>query len=458
MSKHRQSFICSVCGSVHPRWLGKCPDCGEWDSLEPHRVEKSSGTDPQRGTATLAEGSALPTAVLLEEIKPGRIPRISLGIEELDRVLGGGIVPGAAVMLGGSPGIGKSTLMLQAAGNLAGQNIRVLYVSSEESAQQIQMRASRLGIGNSGNLYVLADTNLARIVEAVRRIKPALLIVDSMQMIYKADLGASPGSVAQLRRCVTELVYLSKLDDIACVLVGHITKEGTLAGPKLVEHIVDVVLSFEGDRYHAHRIVRGIKNRFGTTLEIGLFEMTGTGLEERPHAVAAAIESWDRERPGTAICPTMLGSRCALVELQALTATGFPGSTKRKASGIDSNRLAMLIAVLEQHAGLRLSDRDVFASSVGGLRIVEPAADLALALAVASAHLRKHLPPRTAVVGEIGLGGEIRSVEQIEQRIREADRLGAKLIAVPSGAVKVECSAKLQTVSSLPAALELLTE
>lgn len=449
--------------------MGKCPDCGTWDSLEVQRVDKAAKRDTQMGVvqawSTLAEGGdALLSAAAgevgarpLAEIEDNtdHLGRVSTGVGELDRVLGGGppggFVPGSAVLIGGAPGIGKSTLLLQAARSLASRGVRTLYVSSEESAQQIRMRAERLeeatearsdgstegarepSSGLSQDLYVLADTNLARIVEQTRKVAPAVLIIDSVQMIYKGDIDAAPGSITQLRRCCSELVYLAKLSGIIVVLVGHVTKEGNLAGPMLLEHLVDAVLYFEGDRYHAHRIVRGVKNRFGTTLEIGIFEMTGRGLREVPEGASVAAAQGSAEpRPGSVVCPTMTGSRCVLVELQALTATGFLGSAKRKASGLDPNRLAMLIAVLEQHAGLRLADRDVFASAVGGIRVVEPASDLALLLAIAGAHYKRALAPATAAVGEVGLGGEIRPVAHLEQRILEAARLGYKRLIIPA--------------------------
>lgn len=473
--------------------MGKCPDCGTWDSLEESRVNASADRDAQQGLAakfsfdpdeaTLgasvigADASGAPVAAPIGQIDetspdaPGR-RRIVTGIHELDRVLGGGLVPGSAILVGGDPGIGKSTLLLQAAASLASRNVRTLYVTSEESAEQVKLRAERLhlssgsppveqremervsggsssdplplsGRGRGGSslppsspvrdeLWLLADTNLARIVEQARRARPAALVIDSVQMIYKGDLDASPGSVAQLRRCCTELVYLAKISGMAVILVGHVTKEGALAGPRLLEHLVDAVLYFEGDRHHAHRVLRGVKNRFGTTLEIGLFEMGDSGLREVADGAGVAARS-DKPQPGSVVCPTISGTRCLLVEMQALTATGFLGSAKRKASGVDGNRLAMLIAVLEQHAGLRLADRDVFASAVGGVRIAEPAADLALALAIAGAHLKRAASPTTAVVGEVGLGGEIRSVSRLEQRVREAARLGYTTVAVPHG-------------------------
>lgn len=494
MAKAREVFVCRTCGAVQSRWMGKCPDCGAWDSLEGERVEKSAGRDPQRGVVEAWRASGADVAELMVEAKAGAaaapvaVPiaqaageqsparRLVTGIGELDRVLGGGLVPGSVVLIGGDPGIGKSTLMLQAAGLMGGgtdlvsgsgprdsaidpsgatparspkldtrspaPRSRILYVSSEESAEQVRMRAARLGAAASPGLFVLADTNLARIVEQTRRVAPEVLVIDSVQMIYKADLDAAPGSVAQLRRCAAELVYLAKLSGIAVVLVGHVTKEGRLAGPRLLEHLVDAVLYFEGDRYHAHRILRGVKNRFGTTLEIGIFEMTGSGLKEVPGGLGVGVldgDSSSREaKVGAVVCPVMTGTRCVLVELQALTATGFIGAAKRKSSGLDPNRLAMLIAVLEQHAGLRLADRDVFASSVGGLRVGEPAADLPLLLAIAGAHHRRAVAPGTAAVGEVGLGGEVRAVTQIEQRVREAGRLGFARVLVPASQKNVK--------------------
>ena len=459
MAKARTHFICRSCGSVQSRWMGKCPDCGTWDALEkfiePALASASIGAadgpalaeawarGEQGGGTALATARATP----LPEIAPDEISRIATGVSEFDRVLGGGLVPGSMVMLGGEPGIGKSTLMLQTACSMArrvaGRGQRVMYVASEESAQQVRMRAERL-VGDAiarerdGNgavrglqdLLVLADTNLARIIEQARLARPRLLVIDSIQMVYKSDLAASPGSVTQLRHCTTELACIAKVSGMAIVIVGHVTKEGVLAGPKLLEHLVDTVLSFEGDRHHAHRVVRASKNRFGPTLEVGLFEMTGSGLTE----IADVSALLDPNRPapsGSVIAPIIHGSRCLMVEIQALTATGFLGSAKRRASGLDPNRLAMLIAVLEKHGGLRLADQDVFASAAGGLKVTEPSADLAIAVAIASTHLRRALPAGTAIIGEVGLGGEIRPLRAMEQRVRECGRCGFPSVIIP---------------------------
>ena len=437
---------------MHAKWMGKCPDCGAWDALEemtkatedPHRPKALAAME---GTAGTREGVAAdvggrhglhpvlegePTGI--DEIVPLEVPRISTGISEFDRVLGGGVVPGSAILLGGEPGIGKSTLLLQALAELGGRGEKVLYVTSEESAQQTQMRARRLGFEKAKGLMVFAETNLERIANAIGKVRPALCVVDSVQMIYQPANPSAPGSVSQLRDCCTELVYLAKASGTAVCLVGHVTKEGTLAGPKLVEHIVDTVLYFEGDSHHDHRIVRAAKNRFGTTLEIGLFRMTGTGLEPVEDSSTLLLETHDvagGKPAGSVITAALQGSRVLMVEVQALTADAGLGTAKRKVSGCDSNRVAMIIAVLEKRAGLRLIDKDVFVNVVGGIRLSDPSADAAIALAIASAHMNRGLSQRTLVLGELGLLGEFRSVTQIQQRIIEADRLGFERIVVP---------------------------
>lgn len=467
MAKTRTQFVCRSCGALQTKWFGKCPDCGAWDSLEEYRTEKGAQSDPFRSAAVEVEpAKAMPITAIAGE-SAGATVRLGTGIGELDRVLGvsngqqtrvQGLVPGSAVLVGGDPGVGKSTLMLQAAHHLAKRGQRVLYVTSEESAQQLRLRAQRLGAlaGDPDELYVLADTNLARILEQARVTQPRVVIIDSIQMVYKGDLPAAPGSVTQLRACSLELVYLAKASGCAVILVGHVTKEGRLAGPKLLEHMVDTVLYFEGDRYHSHRIVRAIKNRFGTTLEVGLFEMTDGGLKEVTSGSGLLAAEY-RPMSGSVVCPVFQGTRCLLVEIQALTATGFLGSAKRKTSGLDGNRLAMLIAVLEKRGGLRLADQDVFASSVGGMKVAEPAADLAIALAIAGAHYNKSLGHGFCAVGEIGLGGELRHVQHMDQRLAEAAKLGFSHIICPPTSSKPPKGADLITVSTLDRALQLLS-
>ncbi len=465
-SKVKTFYICRNCGSMHAKWLGKCPDCGTWDSLEetakptedPHRPRAltvspltaepaasggadESGAPRVRGFADLA-AQAVPIAIA--DVPPLEVPRVPTGISEFDRVLGGGIVPGSAILLGGEPGIGKSTLLLQALASLAHASaqqrskaknpLEVLYVTSEESAQQTQLRARRLGFGNS-QLKVLAETNTERITAYIGRLRPTLAVIDSVQMIYNPANPSAPGSVSQLRDCCTELVYLAKATGTAVCLVGHVTKEGVLAGPKLVEHIVDTVLYFEGDTHHDHRIVRAAKNRFGTTLEIGLFRMTGSGLESIEDASTLLLEPQEGEAgktAGSVITAALQGTRVLMVEVQALTTDAMLGTAKRKVSGADSNRVAMIIAVLEKRAGLRLVDKDVFVNIVGGIKLTDPSADAAIALAIASAHMNRPMPPSTLALGELGLLGEFRSVSQIQQRLTEADRLGFAQAIVPA--------------------------
>jgi DNA repair protein RadA/Sms len=454
MAKTRVTFLCKSCGSSHPRWMGKCPDCGTWDALEKfvppaeepqHQALGAVAAWIAHGDQADGHGAGLAdlksVALPLDRVSPLEAPRIATGIGELDRVLGGGVVPGSAVLVGGDPGIGKSTLLLQAAACMSDAGQRVLYVSSEESAQQVKMRAERVLVGEEGaspprgrmsDLFILSETNLSRIAEQARRVKPALLVIDSIQMLWSSAVEAAPGSATQLRRACLELVTLAKASEMAVAMVGHVTKEGELAGPKLLEHLVDVVVQFEGDRHHAHRVVRALKNRFGSTQEIGLFEMTGSGLAEiREGSLSLGDGDGAGPRPGTIHVPSLAGSRCLIAEMQALTATSVLGSAKRRASGIDASRLAMLIAVLEKHAGLRLADQDVFAQAAGGLRIIEPAADLSIAMAIAGAHYTRAAAATCAAIGEVGLTGEVRSVRQLEQRVGEVVRRGGRLIVVP---------------------------
>jgi DNA repair protein RadA/Sms len=437
MAKARVQFLCRQCGSVHPKWMGKCPDCGAWDALEEYKTPTFDARAAAVGrsaavtqTGDVAQGAE---AVPLDQIDESDLPRLACGIGEFDRILGGGVVPGSAVLVGGEPGIGKSTLLLQVARSIAGGPAkpqaadapRVLYVTSEESARQTRMRAARLGV-ESANLLVLAETNVERIINQIHKVSPAVVIVDSIQMIYKPTLPAAPGSVTQVRDCCMDLVYLAKASGIAMLFVGHVTKEGTLAGPKIIEHIVDTVVYFEGDRFHSHRIVRCMKNRFGSTHEVGLFEMTGGGLKEVADPGNLFMEHYGPQGPpsGSVITAAMQGSRVLLIEVQALTASSVIGAAKRKVSGVSSDRVAMIIAVLEKRAELRLAAEDIFVNVAGGVKVAEPAIDLAIAMAIASAHLNRPLSAGTLAIGELGLGGEVRTVPQLEQRLKEASRLG----------------------------------
>jgi DNA repair protein RadA/Sms len=438
-SKIKTYFLCRSCGSMQPKWMGKCPECGVWDSLEemtkatedPHRP-KALGEGGSGGSRHALhpdlDGEALP----ISEIPPLDIPRITTTLDEFDRVLGGGIVPGSAILLGGEPGIGKSTLLLQALAALARAGHEVLYVTSEESAQQTQLRARRLGAGDSP-LKVYAETNLEKISGKIQKLRPVVVAVDSVQMIYQPSNPSAPGSVSQLRDCCTELVYLAKAGGSAVCMVGHVTKEGTLAGPKLIEHIVDTVLYFEGDTHHDHRIVRCAKNRFGTTLELGLFRMSGTGLEGIADSANLLLDTHSIAKPaGSIVTAALQGSRVLLVEVQALTAEAGLGNAKRKVSGADTSRVAMIIAVLEKRAGLRLVDKDVFVNVVGGIKLGDPSADAAIALAIASAHTNRGLSTNTIVLGELGLLGEFRPIAQLQQRLSEAERLGFAHAIVPA--------------------------
>ena len=430
MAKLKVQFLCASCGSVHPKWLGKCPDCGTWDSLQEYKTPTPDARrEKSQQTSDIATAAS---ALSLTEIDQDDAPRTPSGIGEFDRILGGGIVPGSAVLVGGEPGIGKSTLLLQVADAIAKQQSKVLYVTSEESARQTKLRAGRLDI-TSANLLVLAETNVERITNQIHKTKPVVVVIDSIQMIYKPEIPAAPGSVTQLRDCCMELVYLAKATGTAVLFVGHVTKAGTLAGPKIIEHIVDTVVYFEGDRFHAHRIVRCVKNRFGSTHEVGLFEMTGEGLKEVTDPGNLFMEHYGPggQPSGSVITAAMQGSRVLLVEVQALTASSVIGAARRKVSGASSDRVGMIIAVLEKRAEMRLAADDVFVNVAGGVKVAEPAIDLAIALAIASAHTNRPLPPGTFALGELGLGGEIRSIPQLEVRLREAARLGLGHAIVP---------------------------
>jgi DNA repair protein RadA/Sms len=406
--------------------MGRCTECGAWNSFVEERTagELPSAAHRYSSAGTPAE------ARLYSEVEMTEHARVSTAIGELDRVLGGGIVPGSLVLLGGEPGIGKSTLLLQAAANMARTVGPVLYSSGEESEHQIKSRGERLGVGTAP-LYLLAETCLERILEEISRIKPALVIVDSIQTVYSLKFQSAPGSISQVREAATQLLFRAKTQNIPTFLVGHVTKDGSLAGPKALEHVVDTVLYFEGERHHSHRVVRAVKNRFGAVSELGVFEMTAGGLRPVPNPSQLFLAERPAHAPGSAVLCTIEGSRPILVEVQALVSTSSYGTARRMASGIDQQRLALLLAVLEKRAGLNLTGEDVFVNVAGGLAVDEPASDLGVLAAIASSVRNRAIPSTTAMFGEVGLAGEVRGIPQSALRVREAAQMGFRRCIMP---------------------------
>ncbi len=427
-AKARTVYICQQCAARQPKWVGRCPDCGAWNSL----VETVERAEPATGgVRRAAQAGGASQAIGLPHIPTANWVRLRLPMDEFNRVLGDGIVPGSVVLMGGDPGIGKSTLLLQVCGAVARDTGTVLYVAAEESAQQVKLRAERLGI-NEARLLVLAETDLSAIMEHLESNPPVLAIIDSIQSVATDDLSASAGSVSQVRECAQRLVRLAKQRNISIFLVGHVTKEGAVAGPRVLEHIVDVVLYLEGERVSSYRILRGVKNRFGSTDEIGLFEMGDAGLTEVADSSALFFAAHRGAAPGTVAAVTTEGTRPLLVEVQGLAAPTSFGLPRRSANGFDVNRLYLLLAVLSRRAGLPLGNQDVYVNVVGGVRLTEPAADLAVTLAVASSFRDQAVPADMAVAGEVGLSGELRPVRQLERRLTEAERLGFRRILVPA--------------------------
>src|SRR4249920_3670988 len=426
-------FVCQECGSQSPKWLGRCGDCNAWNSFVEERPQDAA-VAPDGGPHRYALAGAANTARLYSEITLEEHARITTGIDEFDRVLGGGIVPGSLVLLGGEPGIGKSTLLLQAAAHFATSVGPVLYCSGEESEHQIKMRGERLGVTRAP-LYLLAETCVERLIEEIDRVKPALLIVDSIQTVFSRKMQSAPGSVAQVRQAATDLLFTAKSRNLPTILVGHVTKDGSLAGPKVLEHVVDTVLYFEGHQHHAHRVVRAVKNRFGAVSELGVFEMTASGLRPVPNPSALFLAERPANVPGSAVLCTMEGSRPLLVEVQALVSASTFGNPRRTASGLDPNRLSLLLAVLDKRAGLNLATDDVFVNVAGGMTLDEPAADLAILAAVASSLRNRPIASDIVVFGEIGLAGEVRATTQAGLRAREASQLGFRRCLMPDGNV-----------------------
>jgi DNA repair protein RadA/Sms len=426
MKPSRIAFVCQECGAESPKWLGRCPECSAWNSL----VEEKAARPETREAARPALGGG--SARLYADVDAIAADRLGTGIDEFDRVLGGGIVPGSLVLLGGEPGIGKSTLLLQAAAHFARRVGPVLYCSGEESEHQIKMRGDRLGVGPAP-LYLLAETCVERVIEEADRLKPSLLIVDSIQTVFSLKLPAAPGSVGQVRQAATDFLFTAKGQNRPTIVVGHVTKDGSLAGPKVLEHVVDTVLYFEGERHHAHRVVRAVKNRFGAVSELGVFEMTGEGLRAVPNPSQLFLAERAKHVPGSSVMCSIEGSRPILVEVQALVSSSSFGNARRTASGLDQNRLSLLLAVLDKRAGLNLASDDVFVNVAGGMTITEPAADLAVVAAVASSLRNRAVHDDAVVFGEVGLAGEVRATPQAAARVREAAQLGFTRCVVPDG-------------------------
>src|SRR6188508_322355 len=455
MKQAKPVFVCQECGVQRPKWQGKCDDCGAWSSFVEERPFEGVMGGPTTHRYAMP-GMATPGAKKYAEIEASKADRITTGIGEFDRVLGGGIVPGSLILLGGEPGIGKSTLLLQAAANFAQTVGPVLYASGEESEHQIKSRGDRLGVGDAP-LYLLSETCIERILEEVGRVKPALIIVDSVQTVFSLKFQSAPGSIGQVREAATQFLFAAKGQNIPTILVGHVTKDGSLAGPKVLEHVVDTVLYFEGERHHSHRVVRAVKNRFGAVSEVGVFEMTGAGLRPVPNPSAMFLAERPTATPGSAVLCCLEGSRPLLVEVQALVSTSTYGNARRMAIGIDQNRLSLLLAVLEKRAGLSLAGDDVYVNIAGGMSVEEPAADLSVVAAVASSVRNRSLPPATAMFGEVGLSGEVRGIPQAPLRIREAVQLGFTRIVMPAANVPEDVDGiQLVGVSTLEEALERL--
>ncbi|MFQ5964879.1 MAG: DNA repair protein RadA [Candidatus Scalinduaceae bacterium] len=422
MSKFSTIYICQQCGWNSNKWVGRCSNCGEWDSMVEEKYEPTyTNTFPKFDTET---------PICISDVKPIKKLRIETNISEFDRILGGGIVAGSAVLIGGTPGIGKSTILLQVCQKFSEQGHLSLYVTGEESTSQIKLRADRLFI-SSKNIFLVAENNLNVILEYIKNLNPKLIIIDSIQAVFKPDLESSPGTVTQVRQCANELIYLSKKTESSVFLAGHVTKQGIIAGPKVLEHLVDTVLYFEGEKFMLFRIIRVVKNRFGSTNEIGIFEMSKNGLKEIKNPSEIFLSRTRRLNSGSAIISCIEGTRAFLVEVQALVTKSNYGMPERKVSGVDYNRVAMTIAVLQKRVGLLLGGHDIFVNVVGGVKVDEPAADLGIAVAIASSFKDKIIPSEMIMIGELGLGGEVRGVNQFDIRVREAGRLGFKSVIIP---------------------------
>ena len=451
MKKSKTSFFCQHCGYMSPKWLGKCPSCSGWNCFAEELV-----TEPDSVSRADRVFGGKPMPIF--DIPAVEGERTSTGIVEVDRVLGGGIVSGSAILIGGEPGIGKSTLMLQVMKNLAMGGRKVLYVSGEESASQIKLRADRIG-AQAKDLLVLVEVSLEKILEQIRKTEPAMVVIDSVQTVYSSDLMSAPGSVGQVREASSRLILAAKKSSIPVFLVGHVTKDGSIAVPKVLEHMVDTVLYFEGDSGHAYRIVRSMKNRFGPANEIGVFEMRDRGLQEVPNPSAFFLAERPENAPGSVVLASLEGTRPILVEIQALVSQSNLGMPRRTAIGVDHNRVSLLVAVLDKICGLHLGGSDIFLNVAGGVRVEEPAVDLAVVSAMASSFLDRPVDARTVILGEVGLTGEVRAVSQIETRVKEAARLGFNRCIVPKtniASLGKAAKMEIQTITSLKELLDIL--
>lgn len=424
MAKAKTVWVCSECGNEAMKWLGKCPACNEWDTFyEEQKIEKTVSKN------RFSQGNTNSEIIRLKDAKKKEYTRVSSGLEEMDRVLGGGFVDGSLTLIGGEPGIGKSTLILQLC-SLIGYEGKILYISGEESLEQIKLRADRLNIKND-NIYFLAETDMAVIEEKLENERPEFCIIDSIQTMFSSEITSAPGSVSQVREITAKIMQICKKKEITTIIVGHVTKDGNIAGPRVLEHMVDTVLYLEGERYFSYRILRTVKNRFGSTNEIGMFEMKNEGLVEVQNPSSILIGDREEDILGTIVAPSVEGTRPILIEIQALTTKTFFGMPRRSSNGIDYNKLNLLIAVIEKYTKIPLSSQDVYINIVGGIKINEPAVDLAVVLAIISSYKSIAIKNEVAVIGEVGLTGEIRNVSNIEKRIKEVEKLGFKKIIIP---------------------------
>lgn len=423
-------YVCQACGYESPKWLGKCPNCGAWNSME---EEKEVNLAQKHQPRANFSGQAA-EAIAIQDIKVADIPRIETDMDEVNHVLGGGIVPGSLILIGGDPGIGKSTLLLQISAQINKKGRLVLYVSGEESSNQIKLRAERLGVKGS-EFYIYPETDLDAIAQTIQKLQPELVVIDSIQTMLKPDNDSAAGSVSQVRETTQEFMRIAKSNNIAIFIVGHVTKEGAIAGPRMLEHMVDTVLYFEGDRHHSFRILRAVKNRFGSTNEIGVFEMAEGGLREVSNPSEMFLEERLAGASGSAVVASLEGTRPILAEIQCLITPTVFGNARRTASGLDYNRVSLIMAVLEKRAGLLLQNQDAYFKSTGGVKLDEPAIDLAVAVSIASSYWDTETSPMECFIGEIGLTGEIRRVNRVEQRVHEAEKLGFKRVYLPKNSL-----------------------